>query len=142
MRGSVTKGLAANVVDGVAMGDAPQQIAEGGRRDKTVWLREEVYVELARRARAAGVPFGTYIQNALLKMRAPLRPSAEIAAPLAQVSYRLAQIVDSLDANDLAAARSDLEGARQILAQALLPLHREHSRKARGLSYHDEGWTG
>jgi hypothetical protein len=142
MRGSVTKGLAASVVDAVVMGDAPKHIAEGGRRDKTVWLRGEVYVELARRARAAGVPFGTYIQNALLKMRAPLPPSAEIAVPLAQVSYRLARIADSLDGNDLGAARSDLVDARQIIAQALLPLHREHSREARDLVRHDEDWTG
>jgi hypothetical protein len=120
------------------MGDAPQQIAEGGRRDKTVWLREEVYVELARRARAAGVPFGIYIQNALLKMRAPLPPAAEIAAPLAQVSYRLAQIADSLDGNDLGAARSDLVGARQIIAEALVPLRRDHAREAHDLARHDD----
>jgi hypothetical protein len=142
MRGTDPKALATTTIDDVVLGDAPHQIAEGGRRNKTVWLREKVYVELALRARAAGVPFGTYIQNALLQMRTPLPTSAEIAAPLAQVSYRLAKIADFLEGNDLGAARSDLVEARQIIAQALVPLRREYGRQVHDLAHHVEGWTG
>jgi hypothetical protein len=142
MRGRVGTDNAAMVVDVTLPRDVSPKSAEDRRLGKTIWLRREVYVELARRARTAGVTFGAYIENALLKMRTPLAPTAMIATPLAQVSHRLAQITESLDSNDFGAVRTGLIGARDIIAQALLPLRRDYAREACDLARHDDDWTG
>jgi hypothetical protein len=142
MRGTVRKKYAPDVAHLDSLGDVSRESAEDRRGGKTVWLRREVYVELARCALSAGVPFGAYIENALLKMRAPLPPAAIVALPLAQVSHRLAQISESLDANDDYAVRANLLGARDIIAQALIAIRQECAREAYDRADHIEHGAG
>ncbi|HEY1656013.1 MAG TPA: hypothetical protein VGF86_12965 [Candidatus Tumulicola sp.] len=87
---------------------------------------------LRERAASAGVSMAEYLSNALAE---PERDYAtgplEIAQPLTQISYRIAQAAQALARNDAAAVAEELAVARRIVAEAMAPLRRRHAEEAR-----------
>lgn len=141
MKGRVGEGSASSVMRDLLAGNEPQKIAEAPKH-KSVWIRADIHAELVRRAGASGVALGEYVANALLERKTPLPAMAHVVAPLGQVSYRLIQIAEALDRGDVIAAKSDVETARRIIAQALLPLRRQHAQEVHELHRHGEEWSG
>lgn len=110
--------------------EAPKRIRK--RDGHVVWVRDETYAVLNARAQRAGVSVAQLIAAAV-EPPPYVTASAEIAIPLAQVSYRLAQIEAELEHNDVVAARVETAAARGIVADALRPLRRSHARETRAI---------
>ncbi len=142
MKGRVATGDATAVVSDVAEGVVPQRIAGQVRRGKAVWLRAATHDALQERSERAGVSMSAFVENAIVRLRTPLPTAARIAAPLASVGYRLAQIADALDSGNVDSARADLAAARRIIVEALRPLVREHASEARDVARHGDDWSG
>lgn len=142
MRGRVESGDAGDVVDGALLGLEQKRRAKRHSRGTAVWLREETHGAVRLAAARAGVSMSGYIENAIAELRTPLPASARIAAPLASVGYRLAQIALALESGDLVSAQSDLVAARNIVADALRPLAREHTTETRQRVRPGDDWSG
>ncbi len=85
-----------------------------------------------------------YLANALAEPeRSYATAAVEIAQPLAQVSYRLAQVECAVRDGNVDAALGEIRTARRIIADALVPLRRQHAEEVR-LSdcRRGGGWTG
>jgi hypothetical protein len=85
-----------------------------------------------------------FLSNALAEpQRSYVTDAVEIAQPLAQVSYRLAQVIQALERGDLALAKGEVEAARRIVAEAMIPLRRKHAEEVRANEpRRGGGWTG
>ncbi len=116
----------------------------GGRVVLSLDVEARVRDELRERALLAGVSMAEYLGNALAQPERPYATAAaEIAQPLAQVSYRVAQAADALKRGDISAAMSELDATRRIVAEALIPLRRRHDEEIRANDRRrGGGWSG
>jgi hypothetical protein len=109
-------------------------------------LDVEPHVRNAIRDRAsqAGVSMAAYLTNALaLPERSFDTAAAEIAQPLAILSYRIARAQSAFRANDAAALIRELDGAQRVVAEALRSLARDHSdEEAQRNRCRAGGWSG
>lgn len=116
----------------------------GGRVVLSLDVEPRVRDALRERASFASVSMAEYLGNALAQPeRAYATGAVEVAQPLAQVSYRISQALQDLERGDIVAATCELEAARRVVSEALIPLRRRHEEEVRG---HDRrrggGWTG
>lgn len=116
----------------------------GGRVVLSLDVERHVRDSLRDRAAAAGVSMAEYLSNALAEPDRPYATSAAATAqPLAQISYRLAQVTQALDRGDVRAARADVDATKGIVAEALVALRKAHADEARvNDSRRSGGWTG
>jgi len=116
----------------------------GGRVVLSLDVELRVRDALRERAASAGVSMAEYVSNALAEPERSYATSAvEIAQPLAQVSYRISQVVQALKRTDVDAAIVELDAAKQIVSDALVPLRRRHDQDVRvNDRRRGGGWTG
>jgi hypothetical protein len=133
---------ATDVAGAAYAGVQPQESGKKKRQDAAVWVRPQTHALIKKRAQARGVSMSSYVENALLTMRTPLPPTAEVAVPLAAVAYRLAQIADALERDDDVGVRTHLSAAHDIVARALLRLRKRHQAEVRDLQRVGEDWHG
>lgn len=116
----------------------------GGRVVLSLDVEPNVRDALRGRAAASGVSMAEYLANAIVRPeRSYATASAEIAQPLTQVSYRLAQAARALDREDVTTAATELDAARKIAAEAMASLCRRHAEETRGNdSRRGGGWNG
>lgn len=109
-------------------------------------LDVEPHVREALRARAAasGVSMAEYLSNALAEPeRLYGTAAAEVAQPLAIISYHLSRALAALNTGDADAARSELQISLRHVAEALRPLERSHAEEIRSVDRRRAGgWTG
>jgi len=104
----------------------------GGRVVLSLDVEAHVRDALRERASAAGVSMAEYLGNALAEPERSYSTAAvEIAQPLTQLSYLLAQISQALDRGDVGAAITDVHAAGRIVADALVPLRHRHEQEVR-----------
>jgi len=116
----------------------------GGRVVLSLDVEARVRDALRERAALAGVSMAEFIGNAIAQPeRSYATPAAEIAQPLAQVSYRIAQTADAIRRGDVGAAISELDAARRLVSDALIPLRRQHDEEVRTDDRRrGGGWSG
>ena len=116
----------------------------GGRVVLSLDVEARVRDALRERAALAGVSMAEYIGNAVAQPeRSYATAAAEIAQPLAQVSYRIAQATDALTRGDVGVATSELDAARRLASDALIPLRRQHDEEVRTNDRRrGGGWSG
>jgi len=116
----------------------------GGRVVLSLDVDARVRGALRERAAMAGLSMAEYLGNALAQPERTYATAAvEIAQPLAQVSYRIAQAADALKRVDVSAATSELDAARRIASDALVPLRRQHDEEVRTNDRRrGGGWSG
>ena len=116
----------------------------GGRVVLSLDVESRVRDSLRDRAAAAGVSMAEYLSNALAEPeRSYATTAVEIVQPLAQVSYRLAQAIEALASGNVASATDDIETAKRIVAEAMIPLRRKHSEEVRANEpRRGGGWAG
>lgn len=116
----------------------------GGRVVLSLDVEPRVRDALRDRATAAGVSMAEYLANALAQPeRSYVTSAVEIAQPLAQISYRLAQATQMLRNGQPTAAADELDAARRVVAEAMIALRRQHSEE---YGAHERrrggGWNG
>jgi len=116
----------------------------GGRVVLSLDVEPHVRDALRERAAVAGVSMAEYLSNALARpARSFATASAEIAAPLTMLSYRIVRAREALRAGDAAALSRELDDAQRDVAEALRPLASPHAEEVR---QHDRrrtgGWSG
>jgi len=116
----------------------------GGRVVLSLDVEERVRDALRERAALAGVSMAEYLGNALARPgRSYATTAVEIAQPLAQVSYRIIQATDALKCGNVGGAMSELDAARRIVSEALVPLRRRHDEEGRANDRRrGGGWSG
>ncbi len=116
----------------------------GGRVVLSLDVEPRVRDALRECAAAAGVSMAEYVSVALAQPnRAFATTSAEIAQPLAQLSYHISRAQRAAAAGDHQAAAAELEFARRIAAEAMRPLAAPHAQEARsGDRRRAGGWSG
>jgi predicted nicotinamide N-methyase len=116
----------------------------GGRVVLSLDVEPHIRDSLRQRAAAAGVSMAEYLANALAEPeRSYITNAVDIAQPLTRISYHLAQVVDALACSDLAAAKANLETAKRIVAEAMMPLRRRHAEEVRANEpRRGGGWAG
>ena len=116
----------------------------GGRVVLSLDVDPRVRDALRDRAASAGVSMAEYLSNALAEPeRSYATTAVEIVQPLAQVSYRLAQAIEALESGNVAAAKHDIETAKRIVAEAMIPLRRKHAEEVRANEpRRGGGWAG
>lgn len=116
----------------------------GGRVVLSLDVDPRVRDALRDRATASGVSMAEYIANAVARPE-PSYPTraVEIAQPLTQISYRLAQATRAMESSDVALASDELAAAKRIAADALISLQRRHVEEVRSSDPRcGGGWTG
>ncbi len=116
----------------------------GGRVVLSLDVEPRVRDALRERAALAGVSMAEYVSVALAQpSRAFATTSAEIAQPLAQLSYRISRAQHAAAAGDHEDAATELESARRIVAEAMRPLVAPHAEEVRsGDRRRAGGWSG
>jgi hypothetical protein len=116
----------------------------GGRVVLSLDVEAHVRDALRKRAALSGVSMAEYLCNAIAQPeRSYATVTTEIAQPLVQVSYRIAQAADALKRGDVGAATSELHAAKQIVSSALVPLRRGHDDEVRASERRrGGGWNG
>lgn len=116
----------------------------GGRVVLSLDVDPKVRDALRARAAATGVSMAEYLANALVRpARSYATAAVEIAQPLAQISYRLAQAARALDSGDAEPAKVEVDMARRIAAEAMLPLNRQHAAEVHANDgRRSGGWIG
>ena len=116
----------------------------GGRVVLSLDVEPRVRDALRNRATAAGVSMAEYIANAVARPeRSYATRAVEIAQPLTQISYRLAQATRAMESGDVALASDELAAAKRIAADALISLQRRHVQEVRSNDpRRGGGWTG
>jgi hypothetical protein len=116
----------------------------GGRVVLSLDVEPRVREALRERAASAGVSMAEYVSVALARPnRAFATTSAEIAQPLAQLSYRIACAQRAAADGDHQAVAAELEFARRIAAEAMRPLAAPHAEEVRsGDRRRAGGWSG
>jgi len=116
----------------------------GGRVVLSLDVESRVRDSLRDRAAAAGVSMAEYLSNALAEPeRSYATTAVEIVQPLAQVSYRLAQAIEALESGNVASATDDIETAKRIVAEAMIPPRRKHAEEVRANERRrGGGWAG
>jgi hypothetical protein len=114
----------------------------GGRVVLSLDVEAHVRDALRDRAATAGVSMAEYLGNAFAEPeRAYNTTAVEIAQPLAQMSYLLAQAGQALERGDVGSAKNDIAAAKCIVAEAMIPLQRRHSADVRAAdSRRGGGW--
>lgn len=99
---------------------------------------------LRERAAASGVSMTEYLSNALAEPeRLYGTVAAEVAQPLAFVSYHLSGALAALNTGDAETARVALQVVVRHAAEALRPLARSHAEEIRSVDRRRAGgWTG
>ena len=116
----------------------------GGRVVLSLDVDPRVRDALRDRAAAAGVSMAEYLSNALAEPeRSYATTAVDIVQPLAQVAYRLGQAIESLEIGNVASAKDDIEMAKRIVAEAMIPLRRKHAEEVRANEpRRGGGWAG
>ncbi len=116
----------------------------GGRVVLSLDVEPKVRDALRARAAAADVSMAEYLANALARPeRSYATAAVEIAQPLAQISYHLAQATRALDRGEAEPAKVEVDAARRIAAEAMLHLSRHHAKEVRSNDgRRGGGWTG
>lgn len=116
----------------------------GGRVVLSLDVEPRVREALRELAALAGVSMAEYVSVALARPnRAFATTSAEIAQPLAQLSYRISRAQHAAAAGDHEGAATELESARRIVAEAMRPLVAPHAEEVRsGDGRRAGGWSG
>lgn len=116
----------------------------GGRVVLSLDVEPKTRDALRERAATAGVSMAEYLANALaLPKRQYVTEAVEIAQPLANVSYRLAQVELAIREGDTATALDEIAATKRVIAEALAPLQRQHVDEVRRTDRRRSGgWTG
>ncbi len=116
----------------------------GGRVVLSLDVEPRVRNALRERAAVAGVSMAEYVSVALAQTkRAFATASAQIAQPIAQLSYRISRAQRAAAAGDHLAVTAELELARHIAAEAMRPLAAPHAEEVRsGDRRRSGGWSG
>jgi hypothetical protein len=116
----------------------------GGRVVLSLDVEPRVRDALRERAALAGVSMAEYISVALAQPeRAFATTSAEVAQPIAQLSYRISRARQAAAEGDYLAVAAELEFARRIAAEAMRPLAAPHAEEVRsGDRRRADGWSG
>ncbi len=116
----------------------------GGRVVLSLDVESRIRDALRDRAAVAGVSMAEYLANALARPeRSYVTAAVEIAQPLAQVSYHLAQAERAIRGGQVDVALGEIDAARQIVVGALAPLQRRHAQEVRVAERRrGGGWTG
>lgn len=116
----------------------------GGRVVLSLDVEPHVREALRERAEAAGVSMAEYFRNAIAEPeRLYATNPAQIARPLAIVSYHVSRALIAVEGNDLSYALDELRVARGAIAGALRPLERAHAEEIQSLDRRRAGgWKG
>jgi hypothetical protein len=116
----------------------------GGRVVLSLDVEPRVRDALRERAALAGVSMGESVSVALAQPeRAFATTSAQIAQPIAQLSYRISRAQQEAAAGDHLAVAAELESAKRIAAEAMRPLADPHAEEVRsGDRRRTGGWSG
>jgi len=116
----------------------------GGRVVLSLDVKPCVRDALRERAAVAGVSMAEYVSVALAQPnRAFATALAELAQPIAQLSYRISSAQQAVAAGDHSTVAAELELARRIAAEAMRPLVAPHAEEARtGDRRRAGGWSG
>ena len=111
----------------------PRKRSHHGKRVVlSIDLERDARDALRERAAAAGVSLTAYVRNAIaLPERVYQTTAADLARPLMDISAALAHLRRILLARGDADALAQLDAARHVLAQAMLPLSRRHDAEVR-----------
>lgn len=116
----------------------------GGRVVLSLDVEPHVREALRERAASTGVSMAEYVSVALARPeRVFATTSAEMAQPLAQLSYRISRAQRAVAARDHSTVTAELELARRIAAEAMRPLATPHAEEVRsGDRRRAGGWGG
>jgi hypothetical protein len=116
----------------------------GGRVVLSLDVEPRVRDALRERAALAGVSMAEYVSVALAQPeRAFATTSAQIAQPIAQLSYRVSRAQQAAAVGDHSAVAAELELARRFAAEAMRPLAAPHAEEVRsGDRRRAGGWSG
>lgn len=116
----------------------------GGRVVLSLDVEPGVRDALRERAALAGVSMAEYVSVALARPnRVFATACAEVAQPLAQLSYRISRAQQAAAAGDHSAVDAELDVARRIAAEAMRPLATPHAEEVRsGDRRRAGGWSG
>jgi uncharacterized protein (DUF885 family) len=116
----------------------------GGRVVLSLDVEPRVRDAIRERAALAGVSMAEYISNAVARpARSFATAAAEIAVPLAMLSYRIARAREALRTDDAAALSRELHDAQRDVAEALRPLAMPHAEELRQRDRRRTGgWSG
>ena len=116
----------------------------GGRVVLSLDVEPSIRDTLRERAALAGVSMAEYVSVALAQPeRAFATMSAQIAQPIAQLSYRISRAQHAAAAGNHEDAATELELARRIAAEAMRPLAAPHAEEVRsGDTRRAGGWSG
>jgi len=116
----------------------------GGRVVLSLDVEPSVRDALRERAALSGVSMAEYVSNALARPTPTFATtSAEIAQPLAILSYRIARAQRAENDGDLATATGELEDAKRVVAEAMHSLSQSHAEEVRSRDRRrGGGWNG
>lgn len=116
----------------------------GGRVVLSLDVEPRVRDALRERAALAGVSMAEYVSVALAQPnRVFATTSADMAQPIAQLSYRISRAQHAAAAGDHEGTAAELESARRIVAETMRPLVAPHAEEVRsGDRRRAGGWSG
>ena len=116
----------------------------GGRVVLSLDVEPRVRDALRERAALAGVSMTEYVSVALAQpARVFATASAEVAQPLARLSYRVSRAQQAAAAGDHSSVSMELELARLVAAKAMRALAAPHAEEVRlGDRRRAGGWSG